>query len=73
MVTAQASIGSQNFWSSQPRSIGIDRDQQRERLRLGAALDGGDLLDHQREGERRQHVEVLLDALQHRPHRQRSR
>ena len=46
-----------------------DAEHARERLRLGAPLDRGDLLDHQREREGREHVEVLLEALQHRPHR----
>ena len=65
MVTAQASTGSQNFSSQMPLA---DPDQPRERLRLGAPFDRRDLLDHQRERERRQHVEMLVEALQHRPH-----
>ena len=65
-MAAQASIGSQNCWSSQPRA---DIEQARKRLRLGAPFDRGELLDHQRERERREHIEMLLEALQHRPHR----
>jgi hypothetical protein len=46
-----------------------DRQQARKGLRLRAPLDGGQLLDHQSEGERGQHVQVLIQALQDRPHR----
>ena len=46
-----------------------DAEQARKRLRLGAPFDRRDLLDHQRHRERRKHVEVLVEAFQHRPHR----
>ncbi len=46
-----------------------DPDQLRERLRLGAPFDRRDLLDHQRDRERREHVEMLIEVFEHRPYR----
>ena len=45
-----------------------DVEQPRKRLRLGAPFDRGELLDHQRQRQRREHVEMLVQALEHRPH-----
>jgi hypothetical protein len=38
-------------------------------LRLGAPLNGDELLDHQRQRQGRQHIQMLLQALQHGPDR----
>ena len=48
---------------------GAHLQQPREGLRLRAPLQRGQVLDQQRDGERREHVEVLVEAFQHRPHR----
>ncbi len=50
-------------------SAAHDIEDARKRLRLRAPLDRGVLLDDQRERERREHVEVLVEAFQHWPHR----
>ena len=39
-----------------------------ERLRFGAPFDRRHLLDHQRESERGEHVQMLIQLAQHRPH-----
>ncbi len=44
-------------------------DQAGKRLRFGAPFDRRHLLDHQRQRQRRKHVEMLVEALEHRPHR----
>jgi hypothetical protein len=36
---------------------------------IRAPLDGGELLDHQRQRQRGEHVEMLVQAFEHRPHR----
>ena len=45
-----------------------DVEQPRKRLRLRAPFDRGELLDHQRQRQRGEHVEMLVQALEHRPH-----
>jgi hypothetical protein len=44
-------------------------NQPRKRLRLGAPFDRRHLLDHQRQRQCREHIEMLVEAFQHRPHR----
>ena len=46
-----------------------DWQEPRKRLRLRAPFDRGHLLDHQRQRERREHVEMLVQLRQYRPHR----
>jgi hypothetical protein len=45
-----------------------DVEEARKRPRLGAPFDCRELLHHQRQRQRGEHVEMLVEAFEHRPH-----